>query len=334
MIKIAVVGLGMIGQQMLPVLKEMPEYEIVALCGTDRSKDSIQQLQEQYQVEKVYSNYSKMLRDKHFDADLIYLAVPNHMHYVMAKEAVEHNFHVFVEKPFVLSYEHAKELVSMARERHLIVLEAISNQYLPIFGQIKEALPRVGTIRQVTMNFSQYSSRFDKFLAGEYVRVFDPEIGGGALLDINIYNLHLAVGLFGVPSDGIYFANQMRGVDTSGSVVLRYPDFICTCIGAKDAQGPSVLLIEGTKGYLVIKAPTNTLQAALEFYDNSSKEVEILYQPDVNVHRMVYEFRELARMIQERDWEGCRMRQQESLRVCKLAERLRLNQNTETNFFH
>lgn len=322
MTKIVLVGTGMLGRQMLPVLDELEEFEIVAICGTENSEDVILQLQEEYHIPKAYTNYSKMLKDKHLGADVIYLAVPNHLHFLMAKEAIERGYHVFVEKPFVLSYENAKELVQMARDRHLLVLEAISNQYLPMFKKIRDALPMVGTIRHVNINFSQYSSRFDKFMAGEYVRVFDPEIGGGALMDINIYNLHLAVGLFGFPSDGIYFSNMIKDVDTSGTAVLRYPDFICTCIGAKDAQGPSDFVIEGTAGYLKVGAPANHLQAPLEFYDNATKEVKILFQPDMEIHRMVYEFKELDRILAESDWETCRIRQKESLRVCKLAERL------------
>ncbi len=322
MTKIVLVGTGMLGRQMLPVLQSLPEFELVAICGTENSEETVRQLQEEYQIPKAYMNYSRMLKDKHLGADVIYLAVPNHLHYLMAKEAIERGYHVFVEKPFILSYENAKELVQMARDKRLLVLEAISNQYVPMFKKLQDALPMVGTIRQVNMNFSQYSSRFDRFLEGEYVRVFDPEIGGGALMDINIYNLHLAVGLFGYPSDGTYFANVMKDVDTSGTVVLRYPDFICTCIGAKDAQGPSELVIEGTAGYLKVEAPANHLQAPLEFYDNRTKEVKILYRPDMEIHRMVYEFKELDRILTEKDWEACRIRQKESLRVCKLAEQL------------
>ena len=80
------------------------------------------------------------------------------------------------------------------------MIEAIINQYLENFKVIKDSLSEIGDIKIVNINYSQYSSRYDAFKQGEIAPAFNPEMGGGALRDLNIYNIHLLVGLFGNPN--------------------------------------------------------------------------------------------------------------------------------------
>ncbi|ADY84367.1 hypothetical protein [Lactobacillus delbrueckii] len=85
-------------------------------------------------------------------------------------------------------------------------------------------LQLLGPVHVVSLNYTQYSSRYDRFLAGDISPAFNPRLGGGALLDLNVYNIHLAVSLFGAPLDVHYFPNLQKGVDTSGVLVLAYDD--------------------------------------------------------------------------------------------------------------
>ncbi len=325
MTKIAVVGTGKIAKEMLPVFANMKEIQVVAICGTKRSQAVVEALQEEYQIPRAYTALEELLtaeQTKSDKCDAIYLAVPNHLHYPLARASLEAGYHIFVEKPFTLRYEEAKELVELARQKQLFILEAISNQYLPMFEQMKKSLSLVGEIRLVEMNFSQYSSRYDDFLEGEYFPVFDPAIGGGALYDINIYNLHLAIGLFGAPESAEYDANYVREVDTSGVIKLKYPGFLCHLMGAKDCQGPSGVLIQGTKGYLRLEASTNKLDGTLTFYDVKTKSISVLYEPDTTVHRMVYEFLEFDRILANQNWDESYLQNEKSLEVMKTLELL------------
>lgn len=320
MINIGIVGTGKIATEMLPVLKEMEQINVYALCGTKRSEEKVKTLARDFMIPNWFTDLDELCELKELDA--IYIAVPNNLHFELAKRALQNSKNVFLEKPFTLTFQEAKELIEIAKDNHCVILEAISNQYLPMFEELQKALPLVGDIKYVEMNFSQYSSRFDQFMAGEYFPVFDRKAGGGALYDINIYNLHMAVGLFGMPKDFSYVKNEIRDVDTSGVATLVYDNFVCSCVGAKDSQGPNHLLIQGTKGYLLVEAPTNTLQAPLKFYDVSSKETQILFEPDSSVHRMTYEFAAVDRLFMERDLKECERRQEETLFVCDLVERI------------
>lgn len=323
MIKIAVTGTGMLVQEVLPVLTKLEGIQVAVLCGTKRSEDTIKQLCKQYEIPQSYTDYSEMLEMEEMkDIDAVYLAVPNDMHYQMAKEALETGMHVFVEKPFTSNEREARDLIELARKKRLFLVEAISNQYLPVYEKVRELIPCLGDIRIVNCNFSQYSSRYDRFLAGEYFRVFDPERSGGTLMDLNIYNLHFVAGLFGKPEQVMYYANINRGVDTSGIVHLIYPGFQCLCTAAKDSQGPSELLIQGTKGYLRLQTTANALNGPIQLYLNRTKRVEII-EIEAETHRMIPEFLAYADMLENRDYEQCLTRQEETILVCRMLDQAR-----------
>ncbi len=96
------------------------------------------------------------------------------------------------------------------------------------------------------------SSRYDTFKKGAILPAFDPRKGGGALLDLNIYNSHFVVGLLGRPMQVHYYANIVHAIDTSGILVLEYPQTKVVCIGAKDTTATIRSTIEGTAGAIIV----------------------------------------------------------------------------------
>lgn len=320
MISIAIAGTGMIVKEILPVLSELEQINITALCGTKRSETTIMELCNNFSIAYEYTDYELMIKDiadRKIRVDAVYIATPNNLHYDMAMAAINKGINVFLEKPFVSSYSDAVRLIENARKKKVFLLEAISNQYLPIYKALRNALPKVGQIKYVECNFSQYSSKFDRFAAGEYFRVFDLECDGGVLMDLNVYNIHMVAGLFGEPLKVNYLPNMMRNVDTSGVLTLSYPDFTSCCVAAKDCQGPSRTLIQGTKGYLLIEAPANSLDSTLVFYSTQDKTFEDIFVPESG-HRMAYEFRELDKIISSGAYDECIRRQEETLCVCRI----------------
>ena len=323
MVKLAVVGTGLIVKEMLPVWQNMEEIQVEVLCGTARSAELVEALRDQYGIPYSYTDYGKMLTNwqKH-PADAIYIAVPNQLHYEMAKEAIDCGINVFLEKPFTPTAEEAQDLIERSRRKPVMLLEAISNQYVPSYEKIREQLPQLGRICYVDCNYSQYSTRYDRFLQGDIAPCFDPACWGGALMDLGVYNVHLLAGLFGAPQAVTYQASMSRGVDTNGILLLDYDGFRCTAVAAKDSQGPSRFLIQGTEGYLSVEAGTNTLQGPLQLYLHKDRSCHAIYEPD-KTHRMVWEFRALDRILREEDWQECIRRQEETLIVSRVLEEAR-----------
>ena len=89
------------------------------------------------------------------------------------------------EKPFCTKASQARELISIARERKLFLVDAVPTAFLPNFEILKEQLTKIGRLRMVICNYTQYSSRYDLLLEGKITNVFDPNFAGGCLQDIN-----------------------------------------------------------------------------------------------------------------------------------------------------
>ena len=295
--KLAILGTGKIVDEVLPVLKEINGIELSAILSTPRSLEKAQKFAEIYGISQASSDYDSILANP--DVDTIYVALPNHLHYDYAKKALQAGKHVICEKPFTLTLAEFEDLVAIAEQRQLFLLEAITNQYLGNFSYVKENLPKLGDIKIVECNYSQYSSRYDAFKRGEIAPAFDPEKGGGALRDLNIYNIHLVVGLFGKPEMVHYLANMERGVDTSGMLVMDYGHFKCVCIGAKDCSADIRSTIQGNKGSVTILGPTNTMPEVNLSLNGQS--MQLVNQNSLN-HRMHDEFVAFQNIISNREY--------------------------------
>ena len=293
--KLAVLGTGKIVQEFLPMIQQVENVELVALLSTPRSLDKAKEMQVQYHIQEVYTDYETLLGNEIFDT--VYIALPNHLHYQYTKAALLQGKNVICEKPFTLNAQQLQELIQIATEKRLILLEAITNQYLNNFLQIKKDLAQLGKIKIVECNYSQYSSRYDAFKEGKILPAFDPQKGGGALMDINIYNIHFIVGLFGKPEKVQYLANIERDIDTSGILVLDYGAFKAVCIGAKDSTAQIRSVIQGTDGSIEVLGATNEMPR----YERRSKtEIEAV-NANLDKHRMYQEFEKFTEVIDQKD---------------------------------
>lgn len=252
----------------------------------------------------------------------MYIATPNHLHYQMCKQALERGKHVICEKPFTSRVEELEELSQLAKEKNLFLLEAISTQYLPNVLKIKEKLSELGKIKIVTANYSQYSSRYNAFKEGIIQPAFDYTKSGGALMDLNIYNIHLMVALFGKPLKVNYMANIEKNIDTSGIITLDYGSFKAVCIGAKDCKAPIATSIQGDQGCISIQTPANVLKGFKVLY-NDQREEEFDLQGDT--HRMIYEFKEFVKMIENKDFDKANEMMEKSLIAMDIATKARMS---------
>lgn len=294
--KLAILGTGKIVEEVLPVLKEINGIELSAILSTPRSIEKAEKLAELYAISQASSDYDSILANP--DVDTVYVALPNHLHYGYAKKALLAGKHVICEKPFTLTLAEFEDLAKIAEQKNRILLEAITNQYLGNFASIKANLAKLGDIKIVECNYSQYSSRYDAFKRGEIAPAFDPAKGGGALRDLNIYNIHLVVGLFGKPERVQYLANMERGVDTSGILIMDYGNFKAACIGAKDCSADIKSTIQGNKGSIAVLGPTNSMpELSLSL---NGQSLTMINENSLN-HRMHDEFVAFQAIIEHED---------------------------------
>lgn len=318
--KLGIVGSGGIVKDVLIALKPINTVEIQAIWVRPHSESKGQALAQENNIPQVYTDYEAFL--KQADIDTAYIALVNSAHYEYAKKALLAGHNVIVEKPFGSNLREVQELVQLAKEKNLFLWEAVSLLHMPNFRKLQELLPKLGPIRMVQANYSQYSSRYDKYLEGTVLPAFDPQLSGGALYDINIYNLNLIIGLFGAPNSLVYQARKgFNGIDTSGVVLMSYPEFQALAIGAKDSASPSTCLIQGEKGWLKIETAPNQLEkitCQIRREDNIQE-----YALNQYPHRLSHEFAAFAAMLANKDFAARDLYLNISLQVAEAAEKAR-----------
>lgn len=316
MIRIGTVGTGFIVDNFFDAVSRIPEMEIVSVYS--REEEKAKAFAEKHGVGKWSADRAAFLSDPALD--FIYVASPNSLHYDWTRDALKAGRNVILEKPFVSTLKEAEELKTLAEEKGLYLFEAITVPHLPNFRLIKEHILELGRLRLVQLNFSQYSSRYKAFVEGKNPNVFNPAFSGGALMDINYYNLWFAVALFGEPKEIVYYPNLAEnGIDTSGILILRYDGFLAEAVGAKDSRSRNFVQIQGDKGDLTLfEESSRCLSFSVRTAEGTAEFNE---QEDPNV--LYYELRDFARIYSERDRAAHDAMLEQSLLITRLVEKAR-----------
>ena len=315
-IKFGTIGSGVIVHSILDNVQRTDGITLEAVYS--RSEEKAAALAKEYGCQKTYTDMDAFLADE--SINLVYIATPNLLHFPQAKKALLAGKNVLLEKPFTTTYAHAQELASLAREKGLLLIEAAPTSFLPNFAILKNELPKIGNIKLVMSNYSQYSSRYDAVLRGEVPPVFDPAFGGGCLMDINFYNVLLNVLLFGAPKSATYHANRPAGLsDTSGIMVMEYDGFVSTNVGAKDTWGVNFFQIEGENGYIYVENGSNGIQSVRTVTKTSDETQNLQSSTD----RWFYEIQELTRLLLNNERESLDARLDTTLTTTQVIESTR-----------
>lgn len=316
--RIGVVGAGNIVNWCLDALSHIDEIECKALCVRSQSADKGQALCDKYNISQLYTDYKAMLVDP--DLDFIYLGIPNSLHYDYALSALQAKKHVICEKPFTSDNQQLNDLIGLAKENDCFLFEAITNIHSPNIQIMQQCLSKIGPVKMVQSNYSQFSSRYNQYLEGNVHPAFDPALSGGALYDINIYNIHVSCYLFGAPQQVSYICNKgFNGIDTSGVVVMQYPEFISVCVGAKDSASAGQIVIQGELGSVkLVGAPNVAPSVELEVQGETRT-----FNADCADNHMEYELRNFYKMYAENNLSECYRYLQHSLNVMLVVTKAR-----------
>jgi predicted dehydrogenase len=299
--------------------EDAPGAEIAA--SYSRSAEKAEAFVKEQGVNLAFSEREAFLSSG--DYNCVYVAAPNSLHYPWARDALLHGKNVICEKPFVSTSGELKDLIRLARERGLFLLEALTVPHLPNAARLRELLPLIAPVRHVAMNFSQFSSRYPSFLRGENPNLFNPEFSGGALMDLNYYNLALTLHLFGEPEDIRYFPNSAAGgIDVSGTLIVDYRGFKAVLSACKDSPGENFVQIQGEGGYLYSPSTSSNLRGGVALHRNEAKAGE-QFQDQDRENNLFYEAREFIKLFARGDPSCCAAPLEESLRRISLTEKAR-----------
>jgi predicted dehydrogenase len=212
-----VLGTGAIAAAFTTDLQALEDAQLVAVASrTQRGADDFAG---RFGIPRAYGDYRAMCDDD--EVDVVYVATPHVAHHAATLTAIRCGKAVLVEKPFALNAIEAAEMVAEARSAGTFVMEAMWTRFLPHVQQIRGLIAggRLGEVRSLVAELGAVAP------PDRSHRLNNPELGGGALLDIGVYLVSFASMLFGNPV-GVLASGHLgsSGVDTQTAIVLGYPD--------------------------------------------------------------------------------------------------------------
>jgi len=311
--KIGVLGTGGIVRSVTPTLQRMKDIECYAIAS--RTLERAEKAAEEYGYEKAYGNYEELVADPL--VELVYVATPHSRHYDDMKLCIAHGKPVICEKSFTMNAKQAKEIRELAKEAGVFVTEAIWPRYMPSRTLIQDTIDSgiIGTVSTLTANLS--------YIISGVKRIQDPELAGGALLDVGVYGINFALMHFGEEIERIESSVQMTetGVDAMESITIFYKNGRMAVLthgiyGRSDRKG----IFYGDKGYIIVENINNPQSVTV--YDTEDRLVKQIPVPE-QISGYEYQFEECRRCIAEKKTESDSMPLKDSVYMMELMDRLR-----------
>jgi len=286
-IKWGILGCGKIAGKFSSDLKLVEGAELFAVASTDAERATA--FARQYGFLHAFDSYAKLCQS---DVDVIYVATPHGFHHEHVMLCLRHRKAVLCEKAFALNLPQLIELTDYARASSIFLMEAFWTRFLPQYSELLEIIRsgRIGEIRMVTADFG--------FKAAEPParRLYDPILGGGALLDIGIYPVFLAISLLGRPEEvNAVMTPYDTGVDKQIVCGLKFKQGVLAALSASFCSDtPVEAVINGTDGRIRLTNRFHNATSRIFVSSGDSGEEEI------SVHReqgLGYQFE--ARHVQE-----------------------------------
>ncbi len=311
--KLAILGPGSIAHTVAPALVRLPEIECYAVASRDLAR--AQQFAEKFGFEKAYGSYEQMLADP--QVELVYIATPHSHHYEQMKLCLAHGKHVICEKAFTINAAQAREVFALAEQRGLYVAEAIWTRYMPSRQIIQQVIDSgiIGDLNVVTANLS--------YKINQNRRLVDPDLAGGALLDVGVYGLNFALMHFGTELARVESSVQMTptGVDGMESITLFFENGRMAVLNhSMYARSDRKGIFHGNRGYAVVENINNPQSVSVY---GMGDELIAHYSVPAQINGYEYEFQEAVRCIRAGKTQSESMPAAETVRVMELMDTLR-----------
>ncbi|MCK3941693.1 Gfo/Idh/MocA family oxidoreductase [Streptococcus suis] len=249
-----------------------------------------------YENVKLYTEWIKFLSAP---IDLVYIASPNALHFEQAKAVLMAGKHAIVEKPMVSTPQELAQLRQIAKENGVFLFEAARNYHEEAISIIKDFL-KDKTVWGANFSYAKYSSKMPDLLAGQTPNIFSTDFSGGALMDLGVYTLYTAIGLFGRPNAARYAAHQLpSSIDLNGTGQLLYDDFLVSIQAGKNITSNLPSEIYTSEGTLTLNACQHISSAIFTKHDGSQIVLPIQVQEDP----MLEEVQAIAQVIQQNNHE-------------------------------
>lgn len=257
-----------------------------------RNIEKAREFAERFGIRTAHGSYADLVNDPH--VDVVYIASPHSGHYAHTRLALEAGKHVLVEKAFTVTEEQAKVLADLAASKGVVLMEAMWTRFLPHMVRIREIIA-AGTLGEVRTVIADHNQNLP---SDPEHRIQNPELAGGALLDLGIYPVSFAWDVFGEPATIHAISSPTEtGVDRQTAMIFGYADGKQAMLHtALDTLGPNTASVIGTEGWIAIDSVWYTA-TSFTVRDSQGTVIE-RYESDVDNRGMQYQAAEIERRIE------------------------------------
>ncbi len=273
-----------------------------------------------YNIPKYYGSYQLLVNDK--DIDAVYVATPHSLHRDNTILALKAGKYVLCEKPFAINAKEALDMIKLARKKNLFLMEAMWARFNPALVKLREIVAKrlIGDILHLRADFGFYAKYKPKH------RLFNPNLGGGALLDVGVYPISLSSMVLGTPinikSTAVF---GKTGIDKQNSIILEYPkNKIAQLSSAIRIDTDREAYIAGTKGSIKLDA---SWHRSLKVTVMIRKKNDIIYNFDEKCNGLHNETLHMMNCIRFGKRESNVMSLDESLSIMKIMDKIRAQWN-------
>ena len=314
-VKWGIIGAGNIAVKFATALNSLDHTEITAIASRDMTK--AQNFADRFHIKKAYGSYEELVDDP--EIDVIYIATPHTEHRNHTKLCIEAGKAVLCEKPFALNEIEARDMFEAAQNKNVFLMEAMWTKFLPVTKIVKQWISNkiIGEIKYINISFG-FRAEFDP-----NSRLYDPKLGGGALLDVGVYPISYVIHLMGRLPDKIR-SNAYIGkskVDEMNVITFQYNEGMMANISSaiNAATGDEAVII-GEKGRIVV--PNFWTAESAEVYDETGKLIDSFFHPFTS-NGYVYEAEEVNRCILEDKKQSDVIPHNDTLDIMRLLDDLR-----------
>ncbi|MDL2252861.1 Gfo/Idh/MocA family oxidoreductase [Ruminococcaceae bacterium OttesenSCG-928-I18] len=311
--KLGIFGPGVIAREMAKTISQMDH--VVPYAVASRSKERAEAFAAEFGFEKSYGSYQALAEDE--GVDLVYIATPHSHHAVQAEMLLGNHRPVLCEKAFTVNAAQAGNVLALSAEKNVFITEAIWPRYMPMAKLLRELLEDgvIGRPTCMTVNFGGPLKHIQ--------RMYDPNLAGGALLDLGVYPLTLASIAFGDEIEQISTSATLldSGVDGMENICLHYKDGkIATLLAGFYNEFENKAVIFGEEGRIEVEGINNYQSFRVLKPDGTEKALH-LAPPQITGYE--YEVQACYDALQEGRRECPEMPHSETLFMMELMDKIR-----------
>lgn len=292
-IKWGILGCGRIARKFASDFQFVQDAQLVA--AGSRSQQSADEFAKDFPVKFTHNSYEALAANS--EVDVIYIATPHNLHYENAMLCLQHNKAVLCEKPFAINIAQTKEMIRLAKEKNVFLMEALWTKFLPHYNKVQELIKqgKAGDIKSMLVNFGF------KPVPPVPARLFDAVLGGGTIMDIGIYNVFIALSILGKP-DAIEasMTPASTGVDEQCAVLFKYKNgALAQLFSTFSSNLATEADINGAQGRIRLATRFYAPDTTIEYYPDKTDSKQIISFEKESGSGYQYEARHVNECLQK-----------------------------------